>query len=183
MEKLMQERNRLAKQIYVKKKKTAAGSVNMANELMSALYGEKWNEEPPCDLHHEEERVKSGSDDGISIHADSDGVKWVRVKIFDEDFLIAAKDYEEEGETYFSWNKAVEIGTFSKKQAYLIAAYKDEINKLLEEIGGDPLASDYWSSTEYSAYLAWGVNFSNGGVYSGSKCSSFVVRPCAAFKS
>lgn len=121
---------------------------------------------------------KQSSDDSISIHTDCEGVKWVRVKIFDEDFFIAAKDYEEEGEIYFSWKKAVEIGTFSKKQAYLIAAYKEEINKLLEEIGGDPLASGYWSSTEGSSGNAWYVYFGSGYVIADSKYNSYVVRPC-----
>ena len=42
-------------------------------------------------------------------------------------------------------------------------------------------ASTYWSSTEYLNYSAWRVAFSSGGVSSGHKFYSFVVRPVAAF--
>lgn len=39
----------------------------------------------------------------------------------------------------------------------------------------------YWSATEYSQTGAWGVYFSNGGVYINSKCNSYRVRAVVAF--
>ena len=51
---------------------------------------------------------------------------------------------------------------FSKKEGYIIAYYKDEINELLEAQGGDKLEGFNWCSSEYSALLAWYVYFHNG---------------------
>lgn len=63
-----------------------------------------------------------------------------------------------------------------------VCANKEEINELLELVGGELLDFDecYWSSTEYSAYLSWFVYFGHG--YSGYslKCSAYVVRPAVA---
>lgn len=38
------------------------------------------------------------------------------------------------------------------------------------------LAGSYWSSSEYSASLAWGVNFTNGSVYGYGETATFRVR-------
>lgn len=125
--------------------------------------------------------------DGISIHTDENGEKWVRVKILDEDFLIAAHDYKEGKTDEFMWQDAMDamakIGRtmWTKKQMYLIAAYRDEINEKMREIGGEELEGYYWSSTEYSSSNAWTVYFSSGYIYSGNKSNSLYVRPCAAF--
>lgn len=63
-----------------------------------------------------------------------------------------------------------------------ICANKDEINELLKLVGGDPLSLSYhWSSTEYSAYYSWGMNFYDGGAYYGYKYNSNVVRPAVAY--
>ncbi len=64
-----------------------------------------------------------------------------------------------------------------------ICAYKEEINVLLELVGGDPLLFDeyYWASTEYSSSYAWYVNFGSGYFSSSYKCISCVVRAVAAF--
>lgn len=130
--------------------------------------------------------LKTSSVNGISI-AEQDGEKGVRLCVGDVDIFIEAQDLDVDVE--FDWDEAMdrlkEIGkqTFSKKQGYLIAAYKEEINKLLEEIGGDTLASYYWSSTESSSSIAWFVNFGSGNVGKLSKSNCNVVRPCKEFKS
>ena len=117
----------------------------------------------------------------VSI-AEKDGQQWVRVRVGDEDFLIAAHDYEEDGKDGFNWNKACRIGTFTKKQAHIVCAFLDEINGKLREIGGDELASSYWSSTESNDGGAWYVYFSSGYIsYYAYKCYSRSVRPVAAF--
>ena len=116
----------------------------------------------------------------VSI-AEKDGQQWVRVRVGDEDFLITAHDYEEDGKVEFTWNKACKIGTFTRKQALIACAFLDEINGKLREIGGEELASRYWSSTEYSATNAWNVVFSSGTIYGNSKYNTLAVRPVAAF--
>lgn len=134
-----------------------------------------------------EQPAQPATQDGISVHTDGKGEKWVRVNICDEDFLIAARDYADGDKKEFEWQEAMDamkkIGCsmWTKKQAYIVAAYIDEVNAKLREIYGEELASLYWSSTEGSQTLAWTVGFSSGAIYAYNKCLSLIVRPCAAF--
>ena len=179
------ERNEIAKTIYLKAHhchRECGIQVQASNEMMAQMYGRDWESEndvrPP-------QLAPSGDTTPIVSIAEQDGGKGVRLCVGDVDIFIEAHDLD--GGDTFEWDEAMdrlkEVGkqTFNKKQAYLIAAYKEEINKLLEEIGGDPLASYYWSSTEGSSYGAWIVGFGSGSVHNGSKCYSYVVRPCTAF--
>jgi hypothetical protein len=50
-------------------------------------------------------------------------------------------------------------------------------NKIVHAI----TASRYWSSSEYSQFNSWIVDFSNGGFSYGDKCGSPMVRAVAAF--
>jgi hypothetical protein len=69
---------------------------------------------------------------------------------------------------------------FSKKEGYILAYYKDEINELLEAHGGDKLEGWNWCSSEHSALGAWSVNFNDGYVYYASKCYDGYVRAVSA---
>ena len=121
----------------------------------------------------------------VSIH-EQDGMKGVRLCVADVDIFIEAQDLDNGKE--FEWQKAMdrlkELGksTFSKHEGYFIAAFIDEINEKLREIGGKELDKAYWSSTEFYSYNAWVVYFSSGGVIYYCKSNSFVVRPVAASK-
>lgn len=121
----------------------------------------------------------------VSIH-EQDGMKGVRLCVADVDIFIEAQDLDNGKE--FEWQKAMdrlkELGKsiFSKQEGYFIAAFIDEINEKLREIGGKELDEAYWSSTEYLSEYAWRVDFSSGGVYVSDKYGSFVVRPVAASK-
>lgn len=121
----------------------------------------------------------------VSIH-EQDGMKGVRLCVDDVDIFIEAQDLDNGKE--FEWQKAMDrlkkLGksTFSKHEGYFIAAFIDEINEKLREIGGKELDEAYWSSTEYYSTGAWVVNFSSGYVGNGYKSNSFVVRPVAASK-
>ena len=103
----------------------------------------------------------------------------------DVDIIIEPHDLE--GGKKYEWREAMALlkeegkRTFSKKEAHIICAYLDEVNAALESIGGDKLASYYWSSTEYNSHTAWFVNFNSGYIAYTSKYYSFIVRPCAAF--
>ena len=70
---------------------------------------------------------------------------------------------------------------FSKKEGYILAYYKDEINELLEAHGGDKLEGWNWCSSEYSALYAWGVDLHGGNVGGGSKAGAYSVRAVSAF--
>ena len=121
----------------------------------------------------------------MSIH-EQDGMKGVRLCVADVDIFIEAQDLDNGKE--FEWQKAMdrlkELGksTFSKHEGYFIAAFIDEINEKLREIGGKELDKAYWSSTEYYSLSAWNVYFSSGFVSYYLKSFSYAVRPVAASK-
>ena len=69
---------------------------------------------------------------------------------------------------------------FSKKEGYILAYYKDEINELLETHRGDKLEGWNWCSSEYSALGAWLVNFGDGSVGDGSKSYTYYVGAVSA---
>jgi hypothetical protein len=73
----------------------------------------------------------------------------------------------------------------------VLRAYRDEINKAMEEIGcpdecllptEDSDETWVWSSSEGSQNLSWGVTFSNGNFYGSGKNCSGMVRAVAAFQ-
>lgn len=133
-----------------------------------------------------EQPAQPATQDCISIHTDGNGEKWVRVNVFDQDFLIAAHDYTIGDETEFEWQKAMDamrkIGCsmLNKKQAYIVAAYIGGINAKLREIGGESLNGCYWCSTEYSNTIAWYFDFLFEYIANCDKYDLFFVRPCAA---
>lgn len=94
---------------------------------------------------------------------------------------------EEEGDTAakMCWNyghKGLQWYLPCLLELCAVCANKEEINELLKLVGGDLLDFEecYWSSTEYSANIAWHVGFSNGYCYNYIKYNAFVVRPAVA---
>ena len=76
----------------------------------------------------------------------------VRVTLGDEDFVIARKDYQNGKE--MTWQEAMEalkvdgLDTRNYRQIFLTMAYRKEIDKVLNENGGDNLENCYWTCTE-----------------------------------
>ena len=76
----------------------------------------------------------------------------VRVTLGDEDFVIARKDYQNVKE--MTWQEAMEalkvdgLDTWNYRQIFLTMAYRKEIDKVLNENGGDNLENCYWTCTE-----------------------------------
>ena len=69
-------------------------------------------------------------------------------------------------------------------ELYLMFANFTKINYALSKISGATLLAKaaYWSCTEYSATLAWDLNFSNGSQYGNGKSTyQSRVRPVSAF--
>lgn len=154
-----------------------------ANEYNSQVYEEELNW-----LNSLKQRLKQDITPIVSI-AEQDGEKGVRLCVGDVDIFIEAHDLDNSKE--YDWDNAIarlkEIGkrTFDKREMHLIAAYIDEINEKLREIGGDELMGYYWASSERSATGAWAVNFSPsfaGYVYGSNKYYGSAVRPVADFK-
>ena len=87
----------------------------------------------------------------------------VRVCIGDEDFIIASRDYHY-GKA-MTWTNAMDalkadgLSTFNYRQICLTMAYRKEIDKMLEDNGGDKL-NKCWIREEYAhpyAFLYQGV--------------------------
>ena len=82
----------------------------------------------------------------------------VRVTLGDEDFVIAPKDYRDDKNIPYklTWNEAMSIlrnnnlDTWSHHQVCFTMAFCKEINRILEDNGGNRLANGYWTGTEYS---------------------------------
>lgn len=69
-------------------------------------------------------------------------------------------------------------------EMYFILVHLKEINAALEAIGQEPLHDYwYWTSTQFSATSAWGLNLGDGGADGWSTKASFQfrVRPVSAF--
>lgn len=110
----------------------------------------------------------------------------IRIKTLDEDFSLSLKNLGGHDKQY-EWKEMMELlkekglTTFNYKQAHIIAAYKDEIDKLLEEVGGEPMNDHcFWSVSEYSSDFAWCYYGITGTVGSHNKNGSFSVRPLLA---
>lgn len=111
------------------------------------------------------------------VKDESGKVRGIGVPIINK--LVALKDAYDGKEV--EWEKAVKAGAPTRDDWYIILYFKKEINRLLDENGGDPIRDDYyWSSTEYNTYIAWYVYFHSGFVGYNGKFSSNVVRPVAA---
>jgi aldehyde:ferredoxin oxidoreductase len=73
------------------------------------------------------------------------------------------------------------LTTFNYKQAHIIAAYKDEVDKLLEEVDGEPMNDHcFWSVSECTGCPAWCYIGYSGSVSYNSKNLAFSVRPLLA---
>lgn len=110
-------------------------------------------------------------------------------EFFRPDFWDAMSDWNGEANTKDygdDLNPAINLqpGQYipSLAQLHLILLNIKEVNAALEAVGGTPLRKEwYWSSTEYSAYNSWYVNFGSG--YSNNyynKYNTYVVRPAVA---
>ena len=113
----------------------------------------------------------------------------VRVTLGDEDFVIAPKDYKQVNN--MSWPDAMNalnaasLTTWDYKQVCLTMAYRDYIDKVLEDNGGDSLDDWYWISDEYSERSSFSYYGFNGSLEIISKDNTFnncSVRPIKNLK-
>lgn len=136
--------------------------------------------EPTCHCHQ-------CNDKPVSIVYDEDkNPIGIRIKTLDEDFSLSLKNLGGHDKQY-GWKGMMELlkekglTTFNYKQAHIIAAYKDEVDKLLEEVDGEPMNDHcFWSVSEFYSYNAWFYNGSFGSVYTYDKDTSCSVRPLLA---
>lgn len=144
-------------------------------DLNKAKQIHQWLNEAPEDGAQAAETRKP-----VSIHYDEDGnPDGILIQTLDEAFILALHD---EGEMDYEKAKAYELPT--AKQAHIYGAYLDEINKALDEAGGDRLEEDwYWTKTPSALYVgALLVFYGTSGLLNyGSRCYSYRVRVSLAF--
>ena len=106
--------------------------------------------------------------EGISLF-EQDGKTWIRVKIFDEDFLLDTKDMiDENGNKEFTWQEAMDEAKrqgyelMSRKQGAIVSAYLEEVKKINEQAHGDSLDNPYWTGARYYSNHAWVFDCSGG---------------------
>ena len=110
----------------------------------------------------------------------------VRVCIGDEDFVIAPNDYNN-GER-MTWYDAMDalkadrLSTFSYRQICFTMAYRDEIDKVLMDNGGDSLDNWYWTCAEVSAYDSFIYGGYDGILGNDTKINPYSVRPIKNLK-
>src|SRR5574344_1683663 len=131
--------------------------------------------EPTCHCHQCNEKPVS------VVYDDDENPIGIRIKILDEDFSLSLKNLGGHNKQY-PWKEMMELlkekglTTFNYKQVHIIAAYKDEVDKLLEEVDGEPMNDHcFWSVSEYDSYYAWYYYGYYGAVLSNTKISSFSV--------
>lgn len=110
----------------------------------------------------------------------------VRVTLGDEDFVIAAKNYR--GGEEMTWTEAIgalkdnNLDTWNYRQICLTMAYRKEIDKVLNENGGDSLDNWYWLRDEYSAYYSFFYGGCNGTLDINRKRNTCSIRPIKNLK-
>ena len=110
----------------------------------------------------------------------------VRVTLGDEDFVIAPKDYQNGNE--MPWQEAMAalktdgLDTWNYRQICLTMAYRKEIDKVLQENGGDSLDNWYWTCAEYSAYYSFFYGGCNGTLDINRKRNTCSIRPIKNLK-
>ena len=109
-----------------------------------------------------------------------------RVTIGDEDFVIAPKDYKNGKE--MPWQEAMDalkangLDTWNYRQICLTMAYREEVDKVLVDNGGDSLDNWYWTCAEYSANGSFYYNGYNGMLHYYGKYGTYSVRPVLALE-
>ena len=122
------------------------------------------------------------SDDDIELTTKQGGTRFIT------DYHQAAEDMDGKAATddirdILNMGIADDEYIPSLGELYFMLAHFTRINAALEAVGGEPLRNDWhWSSTQYSATLAWGLYLFDGSASSGAKAASQLrVRPVSAF--
>ena len=120
----------------------------------------------------------------VSVYRDKSGTPiGILIQTFDDSFVIGLHDLKED----MDWDTAMREHRkelMDKKQWFIVAAYIEEIDDLLESVGGDRIKVDgkcYWSSVEFSTSNAWCYYGYKGALNGLNKYYRNSVRPLLAF--
>lgn len=111
---------------------------------------------------------------------DAEGkAKGVRITALGESFVVTLHDYENGKEV--DWATACTLGAPTRKQAAIMSAVIDQLNKMLVELGGESLEGTwYWTSSQYTANSAWLYIGTYGSLDYNHKRNTYAVRPVLA---
>ena len=121
----------------------------------------------------------------VSVYRDKSGTPiGILIQTLDDSFVIGLHDLKED----MDWDTAMREHRkelMDMKQWFIVAAYIEEIDNLLESVGGDRIKVDityYWSSVEYNTFYAWGYSGHYGALSYHNKYYRYSVRPLLAFE-
>ena len=145
IEELIKERNILKDALVGVGKLEPGKAEEVANEYININF---------LKLPSEKEKT---SDYGIYYLKDKKGKEWIRIKTCGHDFCLSLFDMPG-NYTLEECKKYAEDSGYtlpSKEEWDIIDAYRDEIDKIIEDYEGDKLTGCYWSVAQYSSDAAW----------------------------
>lgn len=152
IEELIKERNAVSESLEQVGKLAAGDAERLANMFINNKYFSETN------------KKEINGEYGVFYYKDGNGEEWVRVVTYRNDFFLSLFDMPGEYEWEDCKKYAEDSGyTLPTKEEWdIIDAYRDEIDKIIEDNGGDPLDGLYWSVAQYYANYAWLYYSTNG---------------------
>lgn len=120
----------------------------------------------------------------VTAYTDENGKSWVHLCAGRFDFLLDIKNLFD-SETWDDANKLCaenDMELTAKNRWELIQAFRPEVDKILEDLGGDPLEGYLWAGDEYNGDIAWYFYAASGYLDDSIKMSTYGVRGSRAFK-
>lgn len=136
-------------------------------------------------LNEGDEQPTTTVNEVVTAYTDENGKSWVHLCAGKFDFLLDTKNLSDD-ETWDDANKLCaknDMELPAKNKWEFIQAFRPEVDKVLEDLGGDPLEGYLWTGDEYHGNFAWGFCATPGSLDYGSKMTSNGVRGSRRFKS
>ena len=145
IEELIKERNAVSESLEQVGKLATGDIERLANMFINNKYFSETN------------KKEINGKYGVFYYKDGHGEEWVRVVTYKHDFLLSLVDmpgeYTWEGCKKYAEDSGYTLPT--KEEWGIVDAYRDEINKVIEDNGGDKLECCYWSVSQYISDNAW----------------------------
>lgn len=136
-------------------------------------------------LNEGNERPTTTVNEVVTAYTDENGKSWVHLCAGKFDFLLDTKNLSDD-ETWGDANKLCaenDMELPAKNKWEFIQAFRPEVDKVLEDLGGDPLEGYLWTGGEYIGSNAWVYSATNGILFNYYEMCSHGVRGYRRFKS
>lgn len=120
----------------------------------------------------------------VTAYTDESGKSWVHLRAGRFDFLLDIKNLSD-GETWNDANKLCaenDMELTSKNRWELIQAFRQEVDQIIEDLGGEPLEDYLWAGDEFNGSYAWHFYATYGSLDYYDKMITYGVRGSLAFK-